>query len=124
MLTISYEGKSRKLDGKKRVILEIRGLSTDEKPSDILKCQYIDNGSVFIEIDTGYVYLYDLVGDSWYNVTSPIEETDETEETEATPEASLEDTRGEINEIPLNVRDEVIEPSEKTEEIKEEQEGE
>lgn len=70
MLVISYEGKSRELEGIKRVILEIRGLSTDEKPIGTLKNQYIDNGSVFIEIDTGYVYLYDLDSNTWYNVTT------------------------------------------------------
>ena len=85
MITISHEGKSRKLDGKKRVILEIRGLSTDEKPEDILKCIYIDNGSVFIEIDTGDVFIYDLVSGEWYNVTNPAEPSDNSDETPDEP---------------------------------------
>lgn len=35
--------------------LEYRGLSTDEKPTE-----KVSNGSVFIEIDTGKLYFYDL----------------------------------------------------------------
>lgn len=46
---------------------ELRGLSTDEKPTmvgDII----IDNGSVFIEIDTGTVFIYDLTSKEWNEV--------------------------------------------------------
>lgn len=43
--------------------LEYRGLSTDEKPTE-----NIVNGSVFIEIDTGKVYMYDLENEEWKEI--------------------------------------------------------
>ena len=42
------------------VEVEYRGLSTDEKPTE-----NITNGTVFIEIDTGKVYMYDLENEEW-----------------------------------------------------------
>ena len=50
-----------------RLSLEIRGLSTDTKPTTI-GSKPIDNGSVFIEMDTGTVYLYDLENQSWEEI--------------------------------------------------------
>ena len=50
-----------------RLSLEIRGLSSDEKPTEI-GTKAIDNGSVFIEMDTGSVYLYDLENEEWKEV--------------------------------------------------------
>jgi len=47
--------------------LEFRGLSTDEKPTE-LDDQNIPNGSIFIEIDTGSVYLYDLTNEEWKEI--------------------------------------------------------
>jgi hypothetical protein len=44
-------------------ILEIRGLSTDEKPTE-----NISNGSVFIEIDTGNMYFYDAENEEWKGI--------------------------------------------------------
>ena len=38
---------------------ELRGLSTDEKPTETTYGK-IDNGSIYLEIDTGKIYLYDL----------------------------------------------------------------
>ena len=70
MIVISKKGIERRFEGEKRVILEIRGLSTDDKPVETCKNIYIDNGSVFIEIDTGDVYLYDMDSETWNNVTS------------------------------------------------------
>lgn len=43
------------------------GLSTDTKPSG---CQ---NGSVFFEMDTNFVYLYDADGDSWHKIEDNID---------------------------------------------------
>lgn len=40
---------------------EFDGLSTDTKPTDGVR-----NGSVFIEIDTGKIYLYDEEGAEWH----------------------------------------------------------
>ena len=39
---------------------EFRGLSTDEKP-----VEKIGNGSVFIEIDTGKVFIFDEQNKTW-----------------------------------------------------------
>lgn len=39
--------------------VELRGLSTDTKPTDV------GNGSVFIEIDTGTIYMFDAVSKQW-----------------------------------------------------------
>ena len=90
MITISKKGMQRDLEGKVRVILEIRGLSTDSKPVDILKNIYIDNGSVFIEIDTGDVFLYDMDSETWINVTNPVEPSEPSEPSEETPEVPEE----------------------------------
>lgn len=50
-----------------RVSVEIRGLSTDTKPTEI-GSKAIDNGSVYICVDTGDVYLYDLEQEEWNEV--------------------------------------------------------
>lgn len=50
-----------------RISVEIRGLSTDDKPTQI-GSKAIDNGSVFIEMNTGKVYLYDLESQTWEEV--------------------------------------------------------
>ena len=63
--------KSR-LDNELYVIVEFRGLSSDTKPTVIKDNKGIekrvDNGSVFIEIDTGDVYIYDLTNQEWNEV--------------------------------------------------------
>lgn len=38
----------------------VAGLSTDSKPTD-----GIANGSMFVEMDTGKIYLYDADGATW-----------------------------------------------------------
>lgn len=43
--------------------VELRGLSTDEKPTT-----GIENGSMFIEMDTGKIYLYDLENEQWREI--------------------------------------------------------
>lgn len=40
--------------------VEYRGLSTDEKPTE-----NVINGTIFIEIDTGKIYMYDLENEEW-----------------------------------------------------------
>lgn len=40
---------------------EYRGLSTDEKPG-IAQCR---NGSVFLEMDTGRVFVFDEQNEAW-----------------------------------------------------------
>lgn len=45
-------------------LLELRGLSTDKKPTTI-ENGTVENGSVFIEIDTQDVYIYDGENEEW-----------------------------------------------------------
>lgn len=45
--------------------LEIYGLSTDTKPIDMIDGYEIVNGSIFIEMDTGKVYLFNKASDTW-----------------------------------------------------------
>lgn len=47
--------------------IEIRGLSTDTKPTKIGD-KDINNGAIFIEIDTGKVFLFDLDNKQWKEI--------------------------------------------------------
>lgn len=49
------------------IYAELRGLSTDEKPTEVGD-KTIGNGSVFIEIDTGKLYFYDKENEQWKEV--------------------------------------------------------
>ena len=49
------------------ISVELRGLSTDEKVTQ-LNGKKIDNGSAWIEIDTGKVYLFDLQSEEWKEI--------------------------------------------------------
>ena len=42
--------------------IELRGLSTDDKPTTV------ENGTTFIEIDTGKVYIFDKENTQWKEV--------------------------------------------------------
>lgn len=64
MITI-YSQKDK--DNNAKMEVELRGLSTDEKPQTI-KGAVVDNGSVFIEIDTGKIYMYDLENTTWSEI--------------------------------------------------------
>lgn len=55
--TFSANGKTR------GYTVEYRGLSTDTKPTE-----NVVNGSSFIEIDTGKVYLFDADGGTWNEI--------------------------------------------------------
>lgn len=68
MIVISKKGIERRYNDKTRVILELRGLSTDTKPTDEIKAVYIDNGSVYIEIDTGNLFMLDLEHEEWKEI--------------------------------------------------------
>lgn len=46
---------------------ELRGLSRDDKPTEI-NGKTIENGSVFIEIDTGKIYMYNIESQSWSEI--------------------------------------------------------
>jgi len=60
-------GKYRIKPDKTKIAVELRGTSEDEKPTTI-NGKGIDNGSVFIEIDTGNVYFFDLESGEWNEV--------------------------------------------------------
>lgn len=49
------------------ITVELRGLAEDTKPTTY-NGKTIDNGSVFVEIDTGKVFLYDLESQEWKEV--------------------------------------------------------
>lgn len=67
MITIAKVEKSNIFINNKPMIVEIRGLSTDEKPIKINNRE-IENGSVFIEIDTGKISLYDITSKEWKEI--------------------------------------------------------
>lgn len=58
---------------------EYRGLSTDRKPSD-----YVTNGAVFIEMDTGSIFFFNAHDKKWIEWISA-SKSDEPED-EAQPE--------------------------------------
>lgn len=60
------ENPKTKSDGE-YISAELRGLSTDEKPTEV-SGKKVDNGSAYIEINTGKVYLYDLENEEWKEV--------------------------------------------------------
>lgn len=64
-----YKIESEKVTNEGGLILaEFRGLSTDEKPITINETDSIANGSSYIEIDTGDVYLYDAENQEWNKI--------------------------------------------------------
>ena len=67
MTTIYSIQFEKNKEDKDYIICELRGLSTDTKPTKYGE-RYIDNGSVFIEIDTGKVSMYDISTETWNEV--------------------------------------------------------
>ena len=61
MITITR--KESDINNGNKSILEIRGLARDTKPTE-----NINNGSTFIEIDTGKIYLYDAENQQWKEI--------------------------------------------------------
>jgi hypothetical protein len=55
---------SNNIDGRK-IPHEFFGLSTDEKPTGKINGCNLINGSIFLEIDTGKVFLYDEENYKW-----------------------------------------------------------
>lgn len=64
MITLVKSEKCKITSDSVTILGEFRGLSTDTKPSTY-DSQKIENGSLFIEIDTGNVYMYDLENHEW-----------------------------------------------------------
>lgn len=67
MVTIQKIENKRTLGGDEAVNVELRGLSTDTMPTEI-NDKIIDNGSTYIAVDTGDVYLYDLENKEWNKI--------------------------------------------------------
>ena len=65
MITIHRVENKRTKNRQKYETMELRGLSTDEKPITSINGVYIDNGSIFIEIDTQKIFFYDLENEEW-----------------------------------------------------------
>lgn len=70
MITISKNEKTKIVGNDRYILVELRGLSTDIKPTiyDEEIDSYIDNGSIFIEIDTGKIYFFDFENQEWKEV--------------------------------------------------------
>lgn len=64
MVSIFKTEKIKLTDKGKEVGVELRGLSTDEKPVKIGD-KKIGNGSAFIEIDTGKILFFDGETEEW-----------------------------------------------------------
>lgn len=64
MVTLNKTTKARTEEDKNYIVGEFYGLSTDEKP-EIFDENYVDNGSVFVEIDTQNIAFYDLENETW-----------------------------------------------------------
>lgn len=52
-------------------VQQLRGLSTDTKPTNAtIGTGIIPNGTVFLEMDTGKVYMFDYDGQRWLEVAN------------------------------------------------------
>lgn len=58
MVRVNYSSQYKAGDALKSYV-EAAGLSTDTKPDNVV------TGSIFVEVDTGKVFMYDEVGESW-----------------------------------------------------------
>lgn len=64
MITIYNIKRNDIINNKPYILCELRGLSTDTKVTQIEE-NIIENGSVFIEIDTQDVFIYDGENETW-----------------------------------------------------------
>ena len=69
MITIYNVDKYKLNSNNCYILVELRGLSKDIKPIKINN-KMIENGSIFIEIDTGDIYMYDLEHRRWRKISS------------------------------------------------------
>lgn len=67
MVTVTKKESEKTIGKESFVLAELSGLSTDTKPTEIGSTK-IDNGSTYIEIDTGSIYLYDLENQEWQEI--------------------------------------------------------
>ena len=78
MVTI-YKVVKANINNAGKFLVELRGLSDDEKPTSI-NGGAIENGSEFLEIDTGDLYYFNEDDTEWVKPT-PAEETTPDENT-------------------------------------------
>lgn len=66
----SKAAPSKVVDGvtKSREVFCLVGLSSDTKPTTSYKGILICNGSTFIAMDTGSVYMYDEANSTWHKL--------------------------------------------------------
>ena len=62
MITI-YKEENVTYKPEEQKVVEFRGLSTDTKPTE-----KVANGSVYVEINTGKIYLYDAENEQWNEI--------------------------------------------------------
>jgi len=67
MISIVKTDKIKNTDEGRVLIAELRGLSTDTKPTTIGNNE-IGNGSAYIEIDTQNIFFFDGVSKEWKGV--------------------------------------------------------
>ena len=67
MVTLYKNDNVRKTTEGQTTFCELRGLSTDTKPTEI-NGYTIGNGSVFIEIDTQEVFIFNETTQEWVGV--------------------------------------------------------
>ena len=67
MVTINSIGNYKINPDDSYISAELRGLSTDTKPTKI-NDKKIDNGSTFIEIDTDKIFMFDLENEQWKEI--------------------------------------------------------
>ena len=67
MVTLYKNDNVRKTTEGRKTFCELRGLSTDTKPTEI-NGMTIGNGSVFIETDTQKLFFYDETSQTWKGV--------------------------------------------------------
>lgn len=67
MVTLYKNDNVRKTTDGQTTYCELRGLSTDTKPTEI-NGMTIGNGSVFIEIDTQEVFIFNETTQEWTGV--------------------------------------------------------
>lgn len=67
MVTLYNVKKVSGENEKPKFLVELRGLATDDKPQ-VLENGDIENGSQFIEINTGDLFLYDIESKTWKEI--------------------------------------------------------
>lgn len=67
MVTVNKKERERIVGENIYELIEFSGTSEDTKPTED-GARKVDNGSVFIEIDTGKIFFYDLENEEWKEV--------------------------------------------------------